>query len=307
MADEQEQFTKRLLSHIEDVSLDPLKSLDQSLIEQSELLTDQLSTPIRRDLALKLIDLIQKIEENPTPVTKLLGKVLEPYTYSEVLNLNPNIDFAAGLSLEAAPYNEPTINLLSKATRQSTDAERVASSTGVLLALIRLWLNTADARVADAADELIINLLSVDREPPEAFKDELSVRTTYVGAVWRRIFDDKDVYRTVSDSCSMQKRDGTQAKDPRQVSLAQGRLLGWLPKVAALKWAPLVDGRRQESDSEYNLDAASKSLLHFAAMNMVDKTDILMRMLLMQFFSALLAVGMKEETKRYILEFLTMS
>ena len=295
MAGTIESFIIKVISHVEDVSKNPLTPLDKSLLEDCKLSVERLSLEARREIALKLSLLLPSLQQDPTLPAELLENLLDPFSFPEIQNINPDIDYAAGLALEAAPYNGLTIALLEKATYRAADAENIASSQGILLALVRLWLNTPDAKIASQAEELLFKILKADRQPPQIFENDLSVRNSYVGAVWRRLFGDRDVYETLYNSCTATKNTLSQLQNLKQVSLAQGRLLSWLPKVANLKWNLLLESHHQEVESGFQLDYPCVGILRFAATCMVDKTDILMHMLQIEFFCALLRIQSRDD------------
>ena len=284
--------------HLENVSKSPSTPLDQSLLEDCKLAVDRLDPDARRNIAFKLSILLESLQQDPTPAIDLLKNILEPYSFSEIQNINPDIDYTAGLALGAAPYNDLTVALLRKSTHHSADAESVAGSQGILLALVRLWLQTPNAKTASQAEDLLLDLLKADREPPRVFEDDLSVKSSYLGAVWRRLFGDRDIYELLFTSCALRSDIGAEPGDLRQISLAQGRLLSWLPKVADLKWNTLLDCHHQEVESRFQSSRSYGGILRFAAVCMVDKTDILMHMLLIDFCCALLKIQPRDDMSR---------
>ena len=295
MAGTIESLISEVISHIEDVSKNPSTPLNQSLLENCKLSVERLSLEARREIAFKLSLLLPSLQQDPTLPAWLLEKLLEPFSFVEVQNINPNIDYTAGLALEAAPYNGLTIALLEKATHRAADAENVASSQGILLALVRLWLQTLDANIASQAEELLLRILKADRQPPQVFENDFSVRNSYIGAVWRRLFGDKDIYEMLYTSCAMTPDIVSQTVNSKQVSLAQGRLLSWLPKVANLKWNLLLESHHQEVESRFQSDHPHVGILRFAATCMVDKSDVLMHMLQIEFYCALLRIQPRDE------------
>lgn len=115
------------------------------------------------------------------------------------------------------------------------------------------------------------------------------------GKLWRRLFHDREIYSVVIGLCS--GRDADTAHDAKQLSLAQGRLLRVLPRLAALNFgavsslpsfsptgpSPLTNG----TTLPRGLDT---SLLRFAALDMVDTNDELMALSRVDFFEAFVSV-----------------
>jgi hypothetical protein len=74
----------------------------------------------------------------------------------------------------------------------------------------------------------------------------------------------------------------------RDKTIAQARLLSWLPRVGELDWNTLVSSHGVEVEHEVGLNEG-QGLLHYAALKMVDtEDDMLMHMTLINFFSVLI-------------------
>jgi hypothetical protein len=61
----------------------------------------------------------------------------------------------------------------------------------------------------------------------------------------------------------------------------------WLPKVGALDWNAITSSHHPEIEQAAGV-SSGQGLLHFAALKMVEKDDILIHMNLINFFSDLL-------------------
>ena len=184
----------------------------------------------------QLSALLQNIQQNPTPAVNLLIRLLSPFAFSDVLAFDPPVNFAAGLDVGfdapegvMLPFNRLMLALLEKATLKSSDAATVASRPEVVQALVKLWLCSADTGVATTASKLLLDLLRVDREVFDHLDQHVS-SSGGQGLVWKRIFGDRNVYGTFFAACGT----GAQAfkLSRNQRSLAQARLLEWLPAVA---------------------------------------------------------------------------
>ncbi|KAJ8124582.1 hypothetical protein O1611_g9058 [Lasiodiplodia mahajangana] len=109
--------------------------------------------------------------------------------------------------------------------------------------------------------------------------------------MWRRIFHDRDVYGFLLSRCSNGLHHGADdGLTPQQLSLAQGRLLRVLPRLSALNFAAVTRTDFPELHQQYENAEATGGLLHFAALHMVDKEDMLMHLSLIDFFETLLSI-----------------
>ncbi|KAK5001180.1 hypothetical protein LTR66_000057 [Elasticomyces elasticus] len=162
----------------------------------------------------------------------------------------------------------------------------LAGRPEIIAALVTLWLCTPDAGVADKAGHVLYELLKVDRETPQgAIREHLASRP--LGLVWRRVFRDRDIYGLIFDICTLKpvKREPQLSKS--QKTLAQGRLMDWLPALGALDWTAITQSYHRDIESQYGVKEAG--LLEFAALHMVDfKDDVLMHRCLIDFFAKLL-------------------
>ena len=284
--------------HIKNISENPSTPLNLSLLDDFKLIVNELGSGTRKDIAYQLSILLPSLQQDPTPAIEVLKKLLEPCSFSEIQIINPDIDYTAGLAIEATPYNDLIIAILEKATYSSADAENVASSQGILLALVRLWLQTPNVKIASQAEDLLFDLLKADKQPPRVFQDDLSVKNSYLGAVWRRLFSDRDIYETLFTSCTLERDNCRKLINSKQVSLAQGRLLSWLPRVADLKWNSLLDSHHHDIEGRFQGDRCYGGILRFAATRMVDKDDVLMHMLLLDFCCDLLKIRPRDDMSR---------
>jgi hypothetical protein len=275
-----------LEDHLTQVAQDSSVALDASLLQTAEfLIAPTLSDESTRTLALQVSRLLPLLRQDPTPAIKLLLRLFHKIPFSDIRAIDPNLDLAAGLALDAQPFHGPTISVLKKAANNAADAESLASIPSVIHAVVRLWLSSPVSGVASKAQELLIDLLHVDRRGiPEVFQDDPGVQVLHPGAVWRRIFGDRDVYGLIFSICSFKGSDVTNS----QRSQAQARLLEFLPKVAGLHWNTVARSQQPEVEVKYDLKRGEEGLLHFAALHMIDPQDTLMHVLQVQFFTDLL-------------------
>lgn len=247
----------------------------------------------------QLSEVLQTLQQDPTPVVKLISTIVRPktFTFNDVLSIQPPVDFVAGFTSPLSIINLVTLELLAKAAYTASDAAIVAGYPGVMMALVYLWLRTPDTAVAQKALEVIWDLLKVDHQPQNAEHDaQLSGNANGIdergdgqGLVWRRLFGDREIYEQIMSTCSL--RTAGQAHQPgkRHKTVAQARLMDLIPKVAKCDWDTVSVSRFQDIESKFGVKDGG--LMEFAALHMVDfADDLLMHVTLIDFFTELLSV-----------------
>lgn len=286
----------RLRENISSVTADPTAPLEKRLFDEAELvLAETLSPEQRQSLVVELSTLLQTIQQDPTPVVNLLLRLVKDFSYADVLSLG-SVPFTQGLAVGAhmSSFNRLILALLRKATFNAADAASVAGMQDTMLALVRLWLWTDDTGVAGQCSELLLDLLKVDQEiqtDPDAH-----LPTGGQGLVWKRIFGDRDVYTLFFAVCSAT---GPQSVKPNKThrTLAQARLMEWLPKVGTMDWNTISKSHHPDVESSYGLQPDA-GLLDFAALHMVDfKDDVLMHVCLIDFYSNILRISPSAPTR----------
>jgi len=275
-----EDLVPRLQAHLQQVHDAPSTPLDQKLLDTaSYIYSADLDPETAQRLILQIYQLLPTLQQDPSPVNRLLSKLLEPVPLSDILSFEPPVDFVAGLDLAAQPFNLLTLSLLEKA--DATSAQRLATSQPqVFVSLVRLWLVTEDEAVADTAGTVILHLLRVDKEVSET--------AGWDGAVWKRIFRDRDVYGQLYAICHLQSKEPILLSKSRK-TIAQARLLDWLPAVGAMDWTSITQSYHPTIESSYGLNPGYEGLLDFAALHMVDfKSDVLMHRSLINFYKTLI-------------------
>ena len=263
-------------------------------------LKDSLEQGDRDSIINSLSQLLPILQQDPSPATTLIDNLIRSpsYTFSSVLAIHPPVDFVAGLSAPSPPINSAALLLLSKAAKEPSDAALIAGKPEVVAALVRLWLCTPDTAVAQQAADVLKGLLEVDYAPHilgeahdvEAITDNPPNEPPGQGLMWRRVFDDRDIYASIFAICSLSTVGQAGQPNKREKTIAQARLLEFLlalrPSVADA-WS---SSHFPEVEAAYGV--RDGGLLHFAAEHMVDyKDDVLMHMTLIDFFAGLLQIG----------------
>jgi hypothetical protein len=280
-----------LASHLQDVDEDPTTPLDTELLEKSELFT---STPEYRHelwketqpLFLQIAALLPKLQQDPAPLTHFIIKMAEPYRFEDI----KDVEFEIGLDLQAVPFHGLLLTLLGKATANSIDAQALANRPTIMSSIVRLWLCTQDAGIATQAENLLTSLLQVSKNEPALTSAQDPLHTYGTGPMWRRLFGDRDIASLYYHYTSLKQLNNSPSSLPskRDRTIAQARLLSWLPRVGALDWSALVSSHHSEIEREVGLKEG-QGLIHYAALKMVDTgDDMLMHMTLITFFGVLI-------------------
>ncbi|PNS15809.1 hypothetical protein CAC42_4261 [Sphaceloma murrayae] len=266
-------------AHLEALEDDSGTTVNDRLVETCcQVLPLQLSQTESVALIQRLSTLVPTIENDPTLLNKLLIALLEPYSFSDILGLSQNVDFATGLNVQALPYNRLLLAILRKATLKSSDAATVAGRPEILLSLITLWLSTPEPGIGQEAGQILFGLLKTDCQ-------DVQDATAQPGLVWKRVFQDKDVYSLFFSICTSDTKLSAHEISRNQRTLAQSRLLEVLPHVCALDWQTVSRSHFPEVEGRFS----SSSLLDFSTQHMVDtQDDVLMHKCLVEFFSELI-------------------
>ncbi|KAF2145036.1 uncharacterized protein K452DRAFT_284426 [Aplosporella prunicola CBS 121167] len=274
---------QQLPIHFAEVEQDPSTPLDVDLIDLVQPFVsapDVVDASTSQALTAQLARLLPTLQQDPTPAIQLLVKLIEPYDFDAIRSIQPPVDFAAGLDLAAVPYHPLALALLEKASLNGRHAEFIASSPSIVSNLVQLWLSTEDIGIADRATNVLYDLLHVDRDPANPTATEGPVGYG-VGFMWKRVFGDRDIYSLFFRLC------GGDVLNRSRKTVAQARLMAWLPRVGELSWEAITLSQHAEVEQRFGL--ATPGLLNFAALHVVDyKDDILMHISLIEFYSALL-------------------
>ncbi|KAF2084818.1 hypothetical protein K490DRAFT_23756, partial [Saccharata proteae CBS 121410] len=286
---------ERLPRHFEDVEADPSHPLDADLFEKVEpylTSSEVVDLGVSQSLIEQLARLLPNLQQDPTPAVKLLNRLVVPFEFDAIRSLQPPVDFAGGLDLAAVPYHPLALSLLEKAALNQRHAEFIASSPEIIRRLVRLWLRTQDIGVADRAGNVLLAFLEIDRNPVSMTgTDGLDAEPSVdygTGFVWKRVFGDKDVYGEMFAICGAQPGGrGEQDLSRQLITVAQSRLLAWLPEVGKLSWEAITHSHHPKIEEEFGLQP-KEGLLDWAALHVAEDDDILMKLCLIEFYIDLL-------------------
>jgi hypothetical protein len=204
--------------------------------------------------------------------------------------------------IQALRSPAPSANLLAmtvlhKAAKSPSDAAILAALKDIITSFLTQWLSAPQVGVGEKGSKVLGDLLDVDSDtrPPEGLAvsgvEIIVRRTPGQGFMWRRIFHDRDIYGLVLSLCSNgPHQSAASGLTPQQLSLAQGRLLRILPRLSALNFNAVTKTDFPELHERYTDSEGAGGLLHFVALHMIDKEDVLMHLSLVDFFESLLSI-----------------
>ncbi|KAJ5685382.1 hypothetical protein N7536_008001 [Penicillium majusculum] len=276
-------------SHLAQVQENPSTALDIPLIDKLKLqLVESTDPAVPATLLSQIAVLLPVLQEDPTPITTLGIRATAYFTFTDLQSIDPPINLVAGFKAPSPPINLLALSLLAKAGQKHSEAAVVAGDSDLVASLVELWLSTSSGEVAQAALDTLWALLEVDvanhLENGE-YKHTGDESHTGQGLLWRRVFTDKDVYGLLFGLCSLES-DAPGGLSKRERTLAQGRLMTLLVKAGKLRWDIISTAQVPEIEAKYQ----SSSLLHFTTCHMVQVSDVLMHMTLLNFFRELLEI-----------------
>ncbi|KAI1759797.1 hypothetical protein GGR53DRAFT_523590 [Hypoxylon sp. FL1150] len=278
--------------HLDDLLADPTLSPTPKLFDDVELqLTDANIPPLLPRLLPKITEILKQYQQDPTIICSLAIKLLGPVNFTQALALASEEALIQALRSPAPSANILAMTVLEKAARSPGDAAILAMMNQLVTNFLAQWLSAPQVEVGEKGSRVLGDLLDVDCDtrPPDGVSVngmEIAVRKAPgQGLMWRRIFHDHDIYDLVLSLCSTHGPLNTQ-----QRSLAQGRLLRVLPRLAALNFRAVTWTDFSDLNQRYGNFSGNGGLLHFAVLHMIDKEDMLMHLNLIDSLEALLSI-----------------
>jgi hypothetical protein len=219
------------------------------------------------------------------------------------------------LKSPAPSANILAIAVIEKAARSPSDTAILSIMKGVVEEFLRIWLSTPHVEVGEKATKVLGDLLDVDcdRRTIDTKMNGMEIssrKPSGQGLLWRRIFQDREIYQLIFELCSFETvGTGTGQLDERQKSLAQARLLRVLPRLSALDFYTISHTNFPDIEQQYGLHEGEQGLLWFAATDMVKKEeDMLMHITVIDFFAEFLETmsltDITQPTMEYLRELL---
>ncbi|KAA8576020.1 hypothetical protein EYC84_006183 [Monilinia fructicola] len=304
---------EELEAHLQELVKSPETPIDAKLFDAVELqLTEYNISPLIPKLLPTITQILLTTQQDPTVLASLSVKLLQPITFPQALELASEDALILALRSPIPAANILAITIIEKATRSPNHVALLSNMKGVVENFIRTWLGNPHVGVGEKATQALGELLAVDSDRRSSSitngvesMDIDSRHPTGQGLLWRRIFQDRDVYEMLFSLCSL-KTIGTadDQLDGKQKTLAQARLLRLTPRLAALDCRIISQTSLPQVDKIYISEDGKAGLLYFAAMEMIDKEDLLMHMTLtiffLEFLDAISTTDLVGPTKKYV-------
>lgn len=162
------------------------------------------------------------------------------------------------------------------------------------------WLSAADVGVGERAARVLGDVLEVDCPVVEDQPHNLSEtngttstelvkrRTPGHGRLWRLLFTNRQMFTIIPQLCGSATASGDEPRTERELSISQGRLLRILPRLATLDIQAI--SKSQFTDLLPLAGSTDHGVLQWAALGMVDMTDMLMHLSVIDFFETLVSI-----------------
>jgi hypothetical protein len=270
--------------------------------------------PLAPRLLPVLIQILTTYQGDPAAMVGLALKLLKHVTFTQSLTLASEAALIQALQSPSPSMNVLAIAVLEKAAWNSGDTAVLSVRREVVEALLRTWLSSPHVEVGERATKALGDLLSMDCEGRlsadlDSRMHGLRITSTTPsgqGLLWRRIFQDGQVYQTLFDLCSFKTvGTGEGQLNERQKSLAQARLLRILPRLATLNFAAISRTDFHAIEQQYGMPEDEQGLLWFAATIMVNKEeDELMHIMVVDFFTKLLNALSELKPSQFSLDYM---
>ncbi len=250
-------------------------------------------------------NLLQTLQQDPRPLTRLLERVISLLPFDELKATISAEKLEGGLNSVSIPIQLLCLAYLRKASDLPSGASFVAASSSLVQCLFTTWLSSESTEVAERSLEVIEALLAVDSPNSTTV---LSGGRSFAeaqgqGFLWRRVFHDPDVYVLLFEwtSLSKSKRDLKTKKGMQLVTISQARLFDFVARIAPYDWSAVTTSSLPQIETQFMAEIGAGEpvggILRYASSSMIDKDDILMKVLRQDFFQKLLGVVEDDENQ----------
>ncbi|KAE8443553.1 hypothetical protein EG329_001715 [Mollisiaceae sp. DMI_Dod_QoI] len=306
---------EELETHLEVLVEAPDTPLNAKLFDEVELqLTDNNIPPLIPRLLPKLTQILLTYNEDPTILASLSTKLLRPIKFTQALTLASEDALIQALRSPAPAAAILAITVIEKATRSPSDTAILSIMKDVVKNFLRTWLSTPHVGVGEKATQALGDLLEVDCDRRSSADIDTKMSGLQLasgmppgqGLLWRRIFQDREIYDLIFSLCSFTTMGSGEGQlDERQKSLAQARLLRVLPRLAVLDFQTITRSHFPDVEGRYGIH--EHGLLYFAAAEMVNKEeDILMHITLIDFLAEFLEMMSMTELTKSTMDYLAV-
>ncbi|PHH80028.1 hypothetical protein CDD82_2012 [Ophiocordyceps australis] len=290
-----------LHAHLEHVAEDSSITLDPKLLDTAKIqLTEDDISDLLPLLLPTLARILKSTDQDPAPLLSLATKLIGPLSFTDTLALTDIPTLLTALRSPLPGAQLLALTILDKAAATPDDASIIASLPQLVYELIRCWLASRDVGSSQRAAKVIGNLLETDCDLVPDVTNGVDAKTTDrvkrrlpgYARIWRLMLMEHRCLSLIMSLCSPSDSDHDSSRAIHAVTLSQGRLLGLLPRLAALNLLPLTEC---DFPDLFPLDRdtsqlVGRGLLQWATLNMVDKSDHLMRLTLVGFIETFVSI-----------------
>jgi hypothetical protein len=289
---------ERLMDHLkrlQDISTH--EHLESSLVDHARLLLRSANFQPSHvvELAHLTLTLLRASQDDLEPLVLLLCEAVEFVTFDDLQDSVPVDVVTEGLSSPSPSVQNLALSYLKKAAESPSGAAFVANDDSLVKALIKVFLTSRSTDIGGTkALGAILALLSVDNpENVTTVSSDGSIgQTNGQGLLLRRVFHDEEVYGLFFRLTSVDEV--RHELTMLQITTAQARLLDFVSGVAKISWDAIHDSTKPDpqtsSIARPGACGRERSLLRYVALNMVDRTDPLMKNILLDFFTKILEI-----------------
>jgi hypothetical protein len=271
--------------------------LDEELLRRADR---NLTFNSPKDLLWKVLstgeNLLQTLQQDPRPLTRLLERVVSLLPFDELKATISAEKLEEGLTSPSVPIQLLCLAYLRKAADSPSGASFVATSSRLVQCQFTTWLSTENTEVAERSLDVIEALLAVDSPNSTTV---LSAGRSFAeaqghGLLWRRVFHDPEVYVILYEWTSLlkSKRNLRTKEGIQLVTISQARLFDFIVRVARYDWSAVTTSSLPQIETQFMSPTVGNEpiggILLYASSNMIDKEDILMKVLRHDFFQNLL-------------------
>ncbi|KAL8298021.1 hypothetical protein RB597_007022 [Gaeumannomyces tritici] len=291
---------EELEKHLDDLTEKPDTPIDAELFDRVELQLTEANIPnIMPRLLPKLASILKVYQLDPLVLCSLALKLLQATSFTQIFTITSEADIVEALRSPAASANTLAMAILGKASASPSEVSILAASALLVTEFLKCWLSAPQVEVGERGVHALTDLLETDCElPPVTLPlasglprtDLMRRRVPGHGSLWRRLFMDRDMFGLLVDLCEGTPFDG----DVKQRSLAQGRILRVIPRLAVIHFSALTRSYHPDLLPRPNARAAGASpdsFLHYVTVRMVDLDDYLMRLSLVDYIETLVCAG----------------
>ncbi|EDN06325.1 DNA-directed RNA polymerase III subunit RPC7 [Histoplasma capsulatum] len=288
-------------NHLDQVIQDPSTPLDVTTLDKLKIeLIANTSQNVLSTILTQVSQVLPILHEDPSPLVELATTAVSYLSFTQLQSIRPPLNLLAGIKAPSPPINLLTLSLLRKGSNSSGDAAIISGNPALVIALVELWLTVSETAVSQSAFDVLWALLEADYVhdyESDVFADrEKKNKIGGRGLMWRRMFNDRDVYERLFSICSLDNSEPPGHISRRDKSVAQSRLMDLITKAGSMDWHAIAASHFPDIESKFGCS----SLLSFAASQMVDPNDVLLHMTHIHFLRELLRIeapGLRQRSK----------